>query len=94
MLDTLPSKWNPRWRQPDDYERKTMHDLGREELSKDLRPFDRCVTTHGNISHAFRIFTGPDPTLNETPAMELEEDGSQMTIATDGSCTHNGQRNA
>ncbi len=94
MLDTLPGKWDPRKRQPEDYESKIMEDLQHEQLDSSLVPFDRRVTTHGDRGQAFRIFTDSGPTSNEGVDMELKEDGSAMVIATDGSCIRNGERNA
>ncbi len=94
MIDTIPNRWNPRCQQPDDHERDDRNDLLRENLEEGAVPFDRRVTTHGNIGHAIRIFTDPGPTADESVPMALEEDGSRITIATDGSCTNNGESNA
>ncbi len=94
MADTLPAKWDPRTRQPEDYEQETMRQLEREGLSDELVPFDRRVTTHGNIGHAFRIFTEKGPTSDAVAAMELDEDGTSVEIATDGSCLENGEKSA
>ncbi len=94
MLDTLPSKWDPRTRQPEDYENGLMKDLEEENLGDNRVPFDRRVTTYGNMGQAFRIFTDDTPVSNVTIPMDLEEDGTSMEIATDGSCTNNGERNA
>ncbi len=94
MIDALPSKWDPRTRQPEDYEDETMECLRREELESELVPFDRRVTTRGDLGKAFRIFTGDIPVSNDTIPMETHEDGTELSIATDGSCTSNGERNA
>ncbi len=91
ILDTLPGKWDPRTRQPEDYERKAKDALRREGIETDLIPFDRCITTYGDLGQVFRIFTGPEPVSDECPDMELEENGSELTIATDGSCIRNGE---
>ncbi len=94
MLETLPGKWNPTSRLPEDYEKTVMDELKEEGLSEDLVPFDRRITTEGNLSQAFRIFTDGNPVSNEVVRMEMAEDGSAMTIATDGSCLHNGEERA
>ncbi len=94
MLSTLPAKWNPCKRQPEDFERKATDDLAKENLSKDLIPFNREVTTYGDLGHAFRIFTDARPVSNEGFEVELDEEGSCTTIATDGSCLYNGERKA
>ncbi len=94
MLDTLTGKWDPRKRHPEDYERNIMDDLRKENLNPELVPFERSITTYGDKGQAFRIFTGPDPTANDITPMDIEEDGSTMTLATDGSCFKNGERDA
>ncbi len=95
MLNTLPARWDPRARQPEDYEEEGMRSLERERLSDgDLIPFDRRVTVHGGLGKAFRIFTGPEPVSGEVVPMEINEDGSSQVAATDGSCFGNGERNA
>ncbi len=94
MLKTLPGKWDPQTRKPEDYEDKDMEELRNEELDKDLVPFDRRVTTNGNLGHAIRIFTETSATSDEEATTKVEEDGMRMTIATDGSCTENGERGA
>ncbi len=94
MINTLPGKWDPRRRLPEDYEKDNMARLLEEGLDEGLIPFDRCVTTYGHIGHAFRIFTEKSPVSDECIPMEIGEDGSIMTIATDGSCLRNGERNA
>ncbi len=94
MISTLPSKWNPTARQPEDYERRTMEDLCRRNEDEGLTAFDRSVTTHGNLGHVFRVFTGPTPVSNEGAPMELDERQGAIIVATDGSCTSNGEKNA
>ncbi len=94
IINTLPGKWNPTGRQPEDYEATIMASLEGENPNEELIPFDRRVTTHGDIGHAFRIFTDLEPVSDESIPMELDENGSTMTIATDGSCLRNGERNA
>ncbi len=94
MLGTLPGKWNPLERQPEDNERCDWEELVQEQLSTDLVPFDRRVTTHGNLGHALRIFTAPTQVSNGLLTNDLNENGMAMTVATDGSCLNNGERNA
>ncbi|TFK88635.1 hypothetical protein K466DRAFT_613128, partial [Polyporus arcularius HHB13444] len=94
ILDTLPGKWDPRRRQPQDYEDEVMADLNQEGLSEGLRPFDRRVTTYGDAGHTFRIFTDAGPVSNACTPMEITENGEAVTAATDGSCINNGERNA
>ncbi len=65
IVSTPPGKWNPLLRQPEDYEEEYMEDLRRGSLDVDLVPFDRCVTTKGNLGHAFRIFTDTEDVCNE-----------------------------
>ncbi len=94
MLGTLPAKWNPLRQQPEDYENRSMEDLCQEGHSDETVPFDRRVTTRGDLGQALRIFTGSGPVSNEHIPMELAEDGSTLDMFTDGSCTHNGEKNA
>ncbi len=94
MLATLPGKWNPTREQPEDYERDIMEAISKEVPGDRYVPFDRRITTYGDVGHIFRIFTGPQPTSNESVPMKLMEDGSVLTIATDGSCIRNGEKNA
>ncbi len=94
LLNTLPAKWNPICRQPEDYEGGAFEEISREASRTDLVPFDRRVSVHGDPGHALRIFTSSDPVSNEGIQMESEEDGTTVTIATDGSCLNNGEANA
>ncbi len=94
LLDTLPARWDPREKQPNDHEEEEMAALRREELDEGLVPFDRRVTTHGDLGNAFRIFTDAEPASVATIHMELEEDGSELIVATDGSCYNNGEKDA
>ncbi len=94
ILNTLPAKWDPRLRQPEDYEKGVMMSLEREGLSDDSVPFDRCVTTYGDLGKAFRIFTDTEPVSNEIVPMDIDEDGEEQIVATDGSCFKNGERDA
>ncbi len=94
MLATLPGKWNPTMSQPEDYENELMSKLREELTDRDHVPFDRRITTYGDLGQAFRIFTGDSPVSNSGVSMEIEEDGSSLEVATDGSCTNNGDANA
>ncbi len=94
MLCTLPGKWNPQLKQPEDSERADWAGLQQENLCAGLTPFDRRVTTYGDIGQAIRIFTSPLPTSNEGVCMQIGENQPSMVMATDGSCTDNGERNA
>ncbi|RPD58237.1 hypothetical protein L226DRAFT_427297, partial [Lentinus tigrinus ALCF2SS1-7] len=94
MIATLPGKWNPTVRQPEDYEEATMGEIQAQLAESSFAPFDRRVTTYGDLGQAFRIFTGADPVSNTGISMEIDEDGSRLEVATDGSCTHNGEANA
>ncbi len=92
MIATLPDKWNPTLRQPEDSERSSTDLLQREELEEGLVLFKRNLTTYGTLGSAFRIFTGTTPVSNERLENELDEDGTILTGATDGSCMQNGER--
>ncbi len=94
MLATLPTKWDPRGEQPEDYEGAIMDDVGKEGLDQGDVPFDRRVTTYGDLGQALRIFTSDEPVSNVSLETRIREDGTGLTIATDGSCTHNGERRA
>ncbi len=94
MIATLPDKWNPCVAQPEDDERDAMVQLEREVSDKDLIPFKRDITTHGDLGHAFRIFTDNSPVSNNPIPMSLHEVGPKTTAATDGSCINNGAKDA
>ncbi|KAI0714821.1 hypothetical protein C8Q76DRAFT_588713, partial [Earliella scabrosa] len=96
MLRTLPPKWDPSSRQPEDYEDEEMEQLEHalSESGSDMVPFDRRVTTRGDLGQAFRIFTEESPVYNGSIPMELDENGTSACVATDGSCINNGERNA
>ncbi|KAJ3002608.1 hypothetical protein NUW54_g5756 [Trametes sanguinea] len=96
LLNTLPQKWDPRGEHPEDHEADLAtraedtfeHAEGRTEV------FDRRITTHGTLSDVFRIFTGPEEVCNTLPQINTALTGEFVTVATDGSCINNGQRNA
>ncbi|KAG7451418.1 uncharacterized protein BT62DRAFT_927124 [Guyanagaster necrorhizus] len=50
LLDTLPSKWDPRFMLPEDYEEAPKEIEGGFE-------FDRRITTYGSVAAIFQIFT-------------------------------------
>ncbi len=91
LIGTLLGKWNPTGEHPEDYERAIMSDLSKDNLAEDLVPFDRSITTYGNIG---KIFTDDEPVSNASMETMLEEDGDVMIIASDGSCVHNGEKRA
>ncbi len=94
LVSTLPRKWNPDKRQPEDYEQKAMDDLLEENRPEGVVPFDRRITTFGHLGHAFRIFTVSSPTSNDETIPEIDENRDSLTIATDGSCLFNGEARA
>ncbi|THU76589.1 hypothetical protein K435DRAFT_704520, partial [Dendrothele bispora CBS 962.96] len=53
LLDTLPEKWDPRAEQPEDHE----YDLNNLQKERDEENFNYHLSTTGNISDVFRIFT-------------------------------------
>ncbi|KAI9056758.1 hypothetical protein FKP32DRAFT_1585217, partial [Trametes sanguinea] len=96
FLNTLPQKWDPRGEHPEDYEQnlpKLAADIF-EEVDGQVELFDRRVTTTGTISDALRIFTGPDAVCNRLPIVNTALTEEFVAVATDGSCLHNGERNA
>ncbi|KAI0737440.1 hypothetical protein C8Q80DRAFT_1115230, partial [Daedaleopsis nitida] len=96
FLDTLPPKWDPRVRQPEDWE-DAEHEMTVNEcatIGDNLTPFDRRVSVKGELGEIFRIFTCGEVS-NLVPDTQLQEVASQtLTIATDGSCLNNGQTSA
>ncbi|KAI0832656.1 hypothetical protein BC628DRAFT_1305371, partial [Trametes gibbosa] len=94
FLDALPPKWDPRLEHPEDYEDAQMNERLTEGV-KEGRLFDRNVTTYGGVGNVLRLFTDGQPTYNGILDMRIQGDGfSELTLATDGSCLHNGERNA
>ncbi|THU98758.1 hypothetical protein K435DRAFT_617370, partial [Dendrothele bispora CBS 962.96] len=87
LLDTLPPKWDPRAEQPADYEGNFTN----FSVSQEENIFDYRLTTAGDLSDLFRVFTDKD----HTPANETFVcNGELITVATDGSCINNGQDTA
>ncbi|RPD52199.1 hypothetical protein L227DRAFT_481117, partial [Lentinus tigrinus ALCF2SS1-6] len=94
LIVCLPDKWNPMLRHPEDYERDGMKALEQQIIDEDEIPFDRCITTYGDASQVFRIFTSSTLVFNGIAPMELCESGPTLEVATDGSCTNNGDADA
>ncbi|KAI0764253.1 hypothetical protein BD413DRAFT_440211, partial [Trametes elegans] len=96
FLDTLPQKWDPRGEHPEDHESAltTRAEELYEHVEGRVEVFDRRITTHGTIGDAFRLFTGPDDTCNRLPDIDTVLTEELTTVATDGSCLNNGERNA
>ncbi|KAJ3735974.1 hypothetical protein DFJ43DRAFT_985430, partial [Lentinula guzmanii] len=94
LLDMLPPKWDPRSELPEDYEQKPTAN-GNDSEEKVI-PFDRRVTTSGTLAEIFRIFTDENvQPSNQVPLLRQTIDEPRMiTVATDGSCEHNGEENA
>ncbi|KAL1684244.1 hypothetical protein EV122DRAFT_200122, partial [Schizophyllum commune] len=89
FLNTLPQKWDPRGEHPEDYENENS---APEEHG--WTAFDRGVVTHGTISDAFRIFTSGEVDNDRIEASMDPKDSPPQRVATDGSCTNNGERDA
>ncbi|KAF5357593.1 hypothetical protein D9758_007475 [Tetrapyrgos nigripes] len=97
LLDTLPSKWDPRSDLPEDHELSPA--LLNAARTDGWEPFDRTITTDGDLSDIFRIFVDKKakPTTNShIPHHETLPEGAnpKITLATDGSCINNGEENA
>ncbi|THV02272.1 hypothetical protein K435DRAFT_653642, partial [Dendrothele bispora CBS 962.96] len=93
LLDTLPTKWDPHAEQPGDNEPS----LTSLPSQKDEEIFDYRLSTSGNLSDIFRIFTDPShKPVNEVPIrlFKVRNQIQQVTVATDGSCIDNGQTTA
>ncbi|KAH9855560.1 hypothetical protein C2E23DRAFT_589749, partial [Lenzites betulinus] len=97
FLNLLPRKWDPRGEHPCDFEDATMAD------TKDMFPvesgvpvvFDRRITVSGTLADAFRIFERgvADDGTAEADMSVNDREGFEV-VATDGSCTNNGFRDA
>ena len=96
LLNLLPEKWDPRRAQPQDTEKppqRSRPQLGDEE-GDEWTPFNAAITTKGDLSDIFRVFT-EGPTTNEVYHRPRPTgDAVDIVIATDGSCLNNGQGNA
>ncbi|KAL1740923.1 hypothetical protein HDZ31DRAFT_46498 [Schizophyllum fasciatum] len=93
FLDTLPSKWDPRGEHAEDYEAENKPALD-ENLQGNWETFDWKITAHGHLGEAFRVFTSGE-VQNERVHLDVTEGrGQPQLAATDGSCLHNGERNA
>ncbi|GLB44704.1 putative RNA-DNA hybrid ribonuclease activity [Lyophyllum shimeji] len=86
LLDTLPPKWDPRAVLED--EQPT------EESNEEWTMFKRHLVTEGTVAEIFRIFTNGEVS-NELPDMRFNAAPEHsVVVATDGSCTRNGEENA
>ncbi len=96
LLDTLPPKWDPRGEHPCDYEEEIyqVHKQRAEEIGNGLVPFDRRISTAGNVGEAFRIFTSGNVSNERLNTEEPERTRAYAIAATDGSCLKNGQADA
>ncbi|KAF5352050.1 hypothetical protein D9758_009406 [Tetrapyrgos nigripes] len=94
LLNTLPQKWDPRREQPEDYEIGPDDHEGPRE--RNVETFDYRISTTGNLSDIFRIFT--DETVPPSDEVLIRKvnaaEGPDTIIATDGSCMNNGQEDA
>ncbi|KAF8160577.1 hypothetical protein K438DRAFT_1479563, partial [Mycena galopus ATCC 62051] len=63
LLDQLPCKWDPRKRQPEDYELPEDN----EADDNGWIVFDRRVTVTGNLAEIFRIFTEGEGHCSKLP---------------------------
>ncbi|KAI9056268.1 hypothetical protein FKP32DRAFT_1539359, partial [Trametes sanguinea] len=91
IMDAIPSKWDPRGLHPEDYEDAMME--AAEGTTPDVL-FDRRVTTKGLLADTFRIFTNNDPVDNDRLDTRIEMNEGFVEVATDGSCTRNGETTA
>ncbi|KAL7282742.1 hypothetical protein ACG7TL_004216 [Trametes sanguinea] len=94
MLASLPGKWDPRAEHPEDWEEEPKVSWHQGE-GQDATPFDRRVTTKGNIADTFRIFTEGNGRHGDAYGHRRPPPvGAVMEVATDGSCTRNGEKTA
>lgn len=93
IMDSLPQKWNPQSRQPEDYEAPPDHETLLDDVED--RIFDMRVTETGTLADAFRIFTNGEPT-EVTPDMEPrpQDELDLIKLYTDGSSIGNGTADA
>ncbi|KAJ3966699.1 hypothetical protein EV361DRAFT_933969, partial [Lentinula raphanica] len=91
LIHCLPPKWNPMVRQNEDVEPEDLPIPENEES----RTFDWRITTKGNLSDAFRIFTMGEKS-NNLWINEWDPDRPQnyIDVYTDGSCEKNGDDDA
>lgn len=91
FLNTLPPRWDPRGEHPEDYERAVVL----PERDGGWKMFDWTVTCKEDLGSVFRIFTEEPKASGKTLDMRLEQSAeSPLKAATDGSCLHNGTRQA
>ncbi|KAK0183551.1 hypothetical protein F5146DRAFT_1010429 [Armillaria mellea] len=72
----LPRKWDPCYMLPEDYKEAP------EQLEVGFE-FDRCVTTHGPVTNAFRIFT-EGRVSNVLPDLRIAAPTTIVKVATSG----------
>ncbi|KAJ4472393.1 hypothetical protein C8R41DRAFT_776341, partial [Lentinula lateritia] len=91
LLNLLPEKWNPISPLPEDFEPDTIT----PSSYRDGHTFDWRITTHGNLTDAFRIFTEGEKN-SALPDTQRNEINTEPTIEayTDGSCIYNGTDDA
>ncbi|TFY51822.1 hypothetical protein EVJ58_g10361 [Rhodofomes roseus] len=93
LLDQLPEKWDPRKPKPDDNGGVALVRIDDAE-DENTTYFDSNITTSGDLSDIFRIFTQGEvcnETYRRTEAPDIVD---RITIATDGSCYNNGGSDA
>ena len=96
LLDLLPSKWDPRQPQPEDTETPPPHPQveQREGEEEAWIPFRDSLTTKGDLSDIFRIFTEGDVTNTTYLKPAPRPNCDYIIAATDGSCFNNGRGDA
>lgn len=96
LLDLLPEKCDPRKPKPEDAERDypSLKDSQDANHDEDWITFDLAITAGGNLTDNFRIFTDGETTNNTHSCLREEPLAGTLRIATDGSCTGNGDGNA
>ena len=96
LLDLLPIKWDPRQAQPEDTEVLPPEPQieAKEGEEEAWIPFRDSITTKGDLSDIFRIFTKGDTTNMTYFKPAARPDGGYILAATDGSCFNNGRGDA
>ncbi|KAF5345556.1 hypothetical protein D9758_012008 [Tetrapyrgos nigripes] len=97
LLNTLPQKWGPQCELAEDCE--TSLESLESTWNDGWEPFDRTVTTDGDLSDVFRIFTNKESKNLHTiyipsHVTTLDSADQTITIAMDGSCTKNREDDA
>lgn len=96
LLDLLPPKWDPRQPQPEDTEAPPPRPRldPKEGEEGDWIPFGGAITTRGDLSDIFRIFTKGETTNTTHLKRATRPDCEHVVAATDGSCYNNGRGDA